>query len=92
MLVRVTGRLDIPGSMTLWARLRRTPVDRPMMVVDLAGVPEADPCALAVLVATQHRLRKSRSRLALDRVPHQPMQLMRARRQYRDIEVLSIAS
>ncbi len=88
VVAHLAGRLDIRGSMQLWSVLRHLTVDRPLLLLDLAGVPEIEPRALAVVVATQQRLGHTRSRLALWRLRAQPLRLFRERRLHQVVEIV----
>jgi anti-anti-sigma factor len=89
VIFHLAGRLDIPGTMQLWSELRSAQLDRPVVILDLAGVPEIEPCALAVFATTQRRLRAKRQRFGLWRVRAQPLELITQRRLHRLINVIS---
>jgi hypothetical protein len=88
IVVRLTGRLDVPSSSQLWSLLGNLPLDRPWLVLDLAGVPEIERGALAVLAAAPQRLGHGR-RLALWRVRAQPLALLRENELQRVVEIVS---
>jgi len=89
VIFHLTGRLDIPGTMTLWSELRRTRIDRPVVLLDLAGVPEIEPCALAVFATTQRLMRLKRHRFGLVHVRAQPLGMVRQRHLHRVVEIIS---
>jgi anti-anti-sigma regulatory factor len=89
VVIHLVGRLDIPGLLQFRRILRTMVIDRPWMLLDLAAVPEIHPGVLAVLSATQRRLRRQGSRLALWRLRAQPLQLVRDSRLYRGIDIVT---
>jgi len=89
LVIHLVGRLDLPGLLQLRKVLRTVVIDRPWVLLDLAAVPEFHHGVLAVLSATQRRLRRHGSRLALWRLRAQPLQLVRDGRLIRGVEVVT---
>jgi anti-anti-sigma regulatory factor len=89
VIFHLVGRLDIPGSIQLWSQLRTAQLDRPVVILDLAAVPEIEPCALAVFATTQRRLRVKRLRFGLWGVRAQPLELITQRRLHRLVDVVT---
>lgn len=88
-VMHLVGRLDIPGALELRRELRRAKAERPWLVLDLAGVPEMDGCALDVLHLAAGRFDRAGTTLALWRVRTQPLSLVLERGFHRVVPVIS---
>lgn len=86
-LLRVIGRLDPVGLLTLRRVLRELAVTRPWLILDMAGVPECHPRTVVVLNQTQRRLRRHGARLALWHLRSQPRSLFAAPASRQELEI-----
>lgn len=88
VVIHLSGRLDIPGLLALRRVLHRMAVTRPWVILDLAGVPEFDPSAIAVLARIQRGLRRQGAHLALWQLRAQPRRLAEDKRLYRIVDIV----